>query len=138
MNGDLSMPSFGQQMLNTHPYPLIMAPVMNFEVKVKQEIKVGGGDSTARASILGPFEEGMHQGDVKGIVVEHGLPFVADAGGPRWVRCSSFKNAFHFLTSKPVSFATPKKPQENTTCFTGPSMPIRYPTNAGGRQLCFA
>jgi hypothetical protein len=81
MNGGLSMPSFGQQMLNTHPYPLIMAPVMNFEVKVKQEIKVGGGDSTARASILGPFEEGMHHGDVKGIVVEHGLPFVADAGG---------------------------------------------------------
>ena len=71
MNGDLSMPSFGQQMLNTHPYPLIMAPVMNFEVKVKQEIKVGGGDSTARASILGPFEEGMHHGDVKRVVIQN-------------------------------------------------------------------
>jgi hypothetical protein len=44
---------------------------MNFEVKVKQQIEVGGGDSTGRASILGPFEEGMHHGDVKRVVIQN-------------------------------------------------------------------
>ena len=72
MNSDLIMPSFSQQMSNTRPYPLIMAPAMNFEVKVKQQIDAREvRDSTARASILGPFEEGMHHGDVKRVVIQN-------------------------------------------------------------------
>ena len=72
INGDLSMPSFSQQMSNTRPYPLIMAPVMNFEVKVKQQIDAREvRDSTARASILGPFEGGMHRSDIKRVVIQN-------------------------------------------------------------------